>query len=46
MMIVVLEMIVDESGGRPADAGWLRFLVLPRERYEKGLRNKKRARAV
>ena len=32
MMIVVLEMIVDESGERPADVGWLRFLDLPRER--------------
>ena len=32
MTIVVLEMVVDESGERPADAVWLRFLVLPRER--------------
>ena len=32
MMIVVLEVMVDESGERPRDGGWFRFLVLPRER--------------
>ena len=46
MMVVVLEVMVDESGEIPRDGGCFRFLVLPREREEKGLRNKKWARAV
>ena len=32
MMILVLEVMEDESGQRPRDGGWFRFLVLPRER--------------
>ena len=46
MMIAVLEVVVDESGQKPRDGGWFRFLVLSRERKEKGLWNKKRVRAV
>ena len=32
MMIVVLEVMVDESGQSPRDGGWLRFLVVSRGR--------------
>ena len=43
---MVLESVVGESGERPRYGGWLRLLVLPRERSQKGLWNKKRAREV
>ena len=46
MMIVGLEVMVDENRQRLRKGGWFRFLVLQRERYEKGLWNKRRGRAV